>query len=78
MGATGMNPNLQASGMNPTPPPMPAPAMAGSAMAGSAMSQMTQTMAPIRPGVPPQSVPNYPPPPPSPMRGFLIEEDPDS
>jgi hypothetical protein len=70
----GMGPGGMGPGMAPVnPPPMPAPAMAG-----SAMSQMTQTMAPIRPGVPPQSVPNYPPPPPSPMRGFLIEEDPDS
>ncbi len=75
----GMGPGPMGPGMNQgpmggvNPPPMPAPAMAG-----SAMSQMTQTMAPIRPGVPPQSVPNYPPPPPSPMRGFLIEEDPDS
>jgi DivIVA domain-containing protein len=74
----GMGPGPMGPGMNQGPmggmnPQMPAPAMAG-----SAMSQMTQTMAPIRPGVPPQSVPNYPPPPPSPMRGFLIEEDPDS
>lgn len=53
-------------------PPMQAPVMAG-----SAMSQMTQTMAPIRPGVPPQAAPVYPQPP-SPMRGFLIDEDPDS
>jgi vacuolar-type H+-ATPase subunit H len=53
-------------------PPMPAPAMAG-----SAMSQMTQTMAPIRPGVPPQPNPGIPQAP-SPMRGFLIDEDPES
>jgi DivIVA domain-containing protein len=53
-------------------PPMPAPAMAG-----SSMSQMTQTMAPIRPGVPPQPNPGIPQAP-SPMRGFLIDEDPES
>jgi DivIVA domain-containing protein len=66
----GMAPGQQQGGYNP--PPMPAPAMAG-----SAMSQMTQTMAPIRPGVPPQQAPVYPQAP-SPMRGFLIDEDPDS
>jgi DivIVA domain-containing protein len=66
----GMAPGQQQGGYNP--PPMPAPAMAG-----SAMSQMTQTMAPIRPGVPPQPAPVYPQAP-SPMRGFLIDEDPDS
>jgi DivIVA domain-containing protein len=64
-----MPPGLQPAGMSV---PMPAPAMAG-----SAMSQMTQTMAPIRPGVPPQPSPGYPQAP-SPMRGFLIDEDPDS
>jgi DivIVA domain-containing protein len=64
-----MPPGLQPAGMTM---PMPAPAMAG-----SAMSQMTQTMAPIRPGVPPQPSPGYPQAP-SPMRGFLIDEDPDS
>ena len=42
------------------------------------MSQMTQTMAPIRPGVPPQPVTPAYPQVPSPMRGFLIDEDPDS
>jgi DivIVA domain-containing protein len=72
--APGMGPGMgqgpQQGGYNP--PPMPAPAMAG-----SAMSQMTQTMAPIRPGVPPQPAPVYPQAP-SPMRGFLIDEDPDS
>ncbi|HEV2636890.1 MAG TPA: DivIVA domain-containing protein [Actinocrinis sp.] len=52
---------------------MPSPAMSG-----SAMSQMTQTMAPIRPGVPPQPVTPAYPQVPSPMRGFLIDEDPDS
>jgi DivIVA domain-containing protein len=57
----------------PMPGSMPAPAMAG-----SAMSQMTQTMAPIRPGVPPQQVTPAYPQVPSPMRGFLIDEDPDS
>jgi len=66
----GMAPPPQQGGF--PPPPMPAPAMAG-----SAMSQMTQTMAPIRPGVPPQPAPVYPQAP-SPMRGFLIDEDPDS
>jgi hypothetical protein len=66
----GMAPGQQQGGFNP--PPMPAPAMAG-----SSMSQMTQTMAPIRPGVPPQPAPVYPQAP-SPMRGFLIDEDPDS
>jgi DivIVA domain-containing protein len=73
-GMQGMGPGMgqgqQQGGFNP--PPMPAPAMAG-----SAMSQMTQTMAPIRPGVPPQPAPVYPQAP-SPMRGFLIDEDPDS
>ena len=68
--APGMGQGPQQGGYNP--PPMPAPAMAG-----SAMSQMTQTMAPIRPGVPPQPAPVYPQAP-SPMRGFLIDEDPDS
>jgi len=60
---------------------MQAPAMAGMpqmpGISASAMSQMTQTMAPIRPGVPPQSAPVIPQSP-SPMRGFLIDEDPDS
>ena len=41
------------------------------------MSQMTQTMAPIRPGVPPQPNPVIPHAP-SPMRGFLIDEDPEA
>jgi DivIVA domain-containing protein len=68
--APGMSAGPQQGGF--PPPPMPAPAMAG-----SAMSQMTQTMAPIRPGVPPQPAPVYPQAP-SPMRGFLIDEDPDS
>ncbi|HZP50325.1 DivIVA domain-containing protein [Actinocrinis sp.] len=75
MAGVGMAPGMSAGpqqGGFPPPPPMPAPAMAG-----SAMSQMTQTMAPIRPGVPPQPAPVYPQAP-SPMRGFLIDEDPDS
>ena len=91
-GMSGMMPGLSNSGMQQMPPmqnamansmagsmpgpgqaPMPAPAMAG-----SAMSQMTQTMAPIRPGVPPQPVTPAYPQVPSPMRGFLIDEDPDS
>jgi TolA-binding protein len=72
--APGMAPGMQGGPQQGgfPPPPMPAPAMAG-----SAMSQMTQTMAPIRPGVPPQPAPAYPQAP-SPMRGFLIDEDPDS
>ncbi|HEV2343941.1 MAG TPA: DivIVA domain-containing protein [Actinocrinis sp.] len=76
--ASAPSPAMVGAGMAPPPgsqgfpPPMPAPAMAG-----SAMSQMTQTMAPIRPGVPPQPAPVYPQAP-SPMRGFLIDEDPDS
>ncbi len=69
----GMGPGPHQGGFPPpVPPQMPAPAMAG-----SSMSQMTQTMAPIRPGVPPQPAPAYPQAP-SPMRGFLIDEDPDS
>ena len=68
-GQSGPQPNYAAAAPNPG---MPAPAMAG-----SAMSQMTQTMAPIRPGVPPQPNPSFPPTP-SPMRGFLIDEDADS
>ena len=68
-GQSGPQPNYAAAAPNPG---MPAPAMAG-----SAMSQMTQTMAPIRPGVPPQPNPGFPPTP-SPMRGFLIDEDADS
>ena len=92
-GMAGMMPGLSNSGMQQMPAPMQN-AMAGSmagapggpgpnsmpapAMAGSAMSQMTQTMAPIRPGVPPQPVTPAYPQVPSPMRGFLIDEDPDS
>jgi DivIVA domain-containing protein len=45
----------------------PGPAMA---------SAMTQTMAPVRSSMPPPQPPM--PQPPSPMRGFLIDEDPDS
>jgi vacuolar-type H+-ATPase subunit H len=67
----GPQPNYAAAAPNPAMP-QPAPAMAG-----SAMSQMTQTMAPIRPGVPPQPNPGIPQAP-SPMRGFLIDEDPES
>jgi DivIVA domain-containing protein len=76
----GMVPGLSQSGPQPSyaaaapNPAMPQPAPA---MAGSAMSQMTQTMAPIRPGVPPQPNPGIPQAP-SPMRGFLIDEDPES
>jgi DivIVA domain-containing protein len=91
-GMSGMMPGLSNSGMQQMPPMQNAMAnsMAGSmpgpgqgqmpapAMAGSAMSQMTQTMAPIRPGVPPQPVTPAYPQVPSPMRGFLIDEDPDS
>jgi DivIVA domain-containing protein len=65
------------SGMQQMPPSMPN-SMPAPAMAGSAMSQMTQTMAPIRPGVAPQPVTPAYPQVPSPMRGFLIDEDPDS
>jgi DivIVA domain-containing protein len=68
-GQSGPQPSYAAAAPNPG---MPAPAMAG-----SAMSQMTQTMAPIRPGVPPQPNPGIPQAP-SPMRGFLIDEDPES
>jgi DivIVA domain-containing protein len=70
MGQSGPQPSYAAAVPNPGMPG-PAPAMAGS------MSQMTQTMAPIRPGVPPQPNPGIPQAP-SPMRGFLIDEDPDS
>ena len=79
-GGMGMAPGLSQSGSQQSyasavpNPGMPAPAPA---MAGSAMSQMTQTMAPIRPGVPPQPNPGIPQAP-SPMRGFLIDEDPES
>jgi DivIVA domain-containing protein len=69
------------SGMQQMPPSMPngmPNSMPAPAMAGSAMSQMTQTMAPIRPGVAPQPVTPAYPQVPSPMRGFLIDEDPDS
>ena len=69
LGQPGPQPSYAAAAPNPG---MPAPAMAG-----SAMSQMTQTMAPIRPGVPPQPNPGIPQAP-SPMRGFLIDEDPES
>jgi len=72
MVGAGMSPGMAPPQQGGFQPPMPAPAMAG-----SAMSQMTQTMAPIRPGVPPQPAPVYPQAP-SPMRGFLIDEDPDS
>jgi hypothetical protein len=71
LGQSGAQPSYAAAAPNPAMP-QPAPAMAG-----SAMSQMTQTMAPIRPGVPPQPNPGIPQAP-SPMRGFLIDEDPES
>jgi hypothetical protein len=76
----GMMPGLGQSGQQPSyAAAAPNPGMPGQApaMAGSAMSQMTQTMAPIRPGVPPQPNPGIPQAP-SPMRGFLIDEDPES
>jgi DivIVA domain-containing protein len=71
LGQSGQQPSYAAAAPNPG---MPGPAPA---MAGSAMSQMTQTMAPIRPGVPPQPNPVIPHAP-SPMRGFLIDEDPEA
>jgi DivIVA domain-containing protein len=71
LGQSGPQPSYAAAAPNPAMP-QPAPVMAG-----SAMSQMTQTMAPIRPGVPPQPNPGIPQAP-SPMRGFLIDEDPES
>jgi DivIVA domain-containing protein len=71
LGQSGSQPSYAAAAPNPG---MPGPAPA---MAGSSMSQMTQTMAPIRPGVPPQPNPGIPQAP-SPMRGFLIDEDPES
>ena len=76
----GMMPGLGQPGPQPSyAAAAPNPGMPGQApaMAGSAMSQMTQTMAPIRPGVPPQPNPGIPQAP-SPMRGFLIDEDPES
>jgi DivIVA domain-containing protein len=71
LGQSGPQPSYAAAAPNPGMPGQ-APAMAG-----SAMSQMTQTMAPIRPGVPPQPSPVIPQVP-SPMRGFLIDEDPEA
>lgn len=77
----GMAPGFgQQSGPQPSyaaAAPNPAMPQQAPVMAGSAMSQMTQTMAPIRPGVPPQPNPGIPQAP-SPMRGFLIDEDPES
>jgi len=77
-GGMGMAPGLSQSGAQQSyASAVPNPGMPAPAMAGSAMSQMTQTMAPIRPGVPPQPNPGIPQAP-SPMRGFLIDEDPES
>jgi DivIVA domain-containing protein len=71
LGQPGQQPSYAAAAPNPG---MPGPAPA---MAGSSMNQMTQTMTPIRPGVPPQPNPVIPHAP-SPMRGFLIDEDPEA
>ena len=77
-GGMGMAPGLSQSGSQQNyASAVPNPGMPAPAMAGSAMSQMTQTMAPIRPGVPTQPNPGIPQAP-SPMRGFLIDEDPES
>ena len=74
----GMGPGVGQPGQQPSyAAAAPNPGMPSPVMAGSAMSQMTQTMAPIRPGVPPQPNPGIPQAP-SPMRGFLIDEDPES
>jgi DivIVA domain-containing protein len=48
----------------------------GSAQSPAMATAMTQTMAPVRSSMPPPQPPM--PQPPSPMRGFLIDEDPDS
>ena len=88
MSGTGVNPVMPAPAMAGSPMGGDMRGMGGDmrgmggdmrgGMGGGAMSQMTQTMAPIRPGVPPQQpAPQYAQAP-SPMRGFLIDEDPDS
>jgi DivIVA domain-containing protein len=59
------------------PPGVSSSAMANGAGPNPAMATaMTQTMAPVRSSMPPPQPPM--PQPPSPMRGFLIDEDPDS
>jgi DivIVA domain-containing protein len=81
LGNSGMNNGLGQSGMNNT----------GYQQQNNSASALTQTMAPIRPSMPQPPMPGQQPPflnqglgqqgvpsQPSPMRGFLIDEDPDA
>jgi len=82
LGNTGMNNGMGSSGLNAT---------GGFQQQNNSASALTQTMAPIRPAMPQPPMPGQQPPflnqglgqqgvpsQPSPMRGFLIDEDPDA